>query len=116
VAIAVQQESETVRDSLIVVRLRSDSKPRGHRTNTGYVGGPRVSRSNPQRQAESWIRATSRSAHVRLLVCTGVIKNTIFSTSCVSLAGAAAFWHALCVDPYRRVATPSKQALTLLTD
>jgi len=70
VAIAVQQESEPVRDRLIVIGLRSDSKPRGNRTNTGYVAGPHVSRSNQQRQTESWIRANGRSAHVCLPIRT----------------------------------------------
>jgi hypothetical protein len=71
VAIAVQQGSNTARDRLIVVRLRSDSKPRGHSTNTGYLAGPHVSRSNPQRQTKSWIRPTGRSAHVCLSIRTG---------------------------------------------
>jgi hypothetical protein len=83
VDIAVQQESETVRDGLSVVRLRSDSKPLGHRTNTGYVGGPHVSRSNAQRQTESWIGATGRSAHVCYQFALVAIKNTMVSTSCV---------------------------------
>ena len=44
------------------------------------------------------------------------IKNPIFSTSCVIAYRGATVWHALCIDPHRGVATPSKQALTFLTD
>ena len=116
VAIAVQEESKTVRDRLIVVRLRSDPKPRGHRTNTGYVGGPHVSRSNQQCQTESWIRPTGRSAHVVYQFALVAIKNPIFSTSCVIAYRGATVWHALCINSHRGVATPSKQALISLTD
>lgn len=64
--IAIRQESETVRDRLIAVAIRSDSKAQYDRTNAGYVGGPHVSRSNPQREPDSWIRPTGGSAYVCL--------------------------------------------------
>jgi hypothetical protein len=44
------------------------------------------------------------------------IKNPIFSTSCVIVCRGATVWHALCINYHRGVATPSKQALTFLTD
>jgi hypothetical protein len=78
-----------------------------------------VSRSNQQCQTESWIRPTCRSAAARTSVyqfALIAIKNPIFSTSCVIDYRGASVWHALCISSHRGVATPSKQALTFLTD
>src|SRR5579871_3892896 len=51
--------------------IRVDSASCGGRTGTGYVGGPHVSGSNPQRETKSGIRPTDLSAHVCLRIRAG---------------------------------------------
>jgi len=115
VAIAGQHERETVRDRLVVIGLRSDSKPRAYkdriRKRAACVAieptAPDKELVPPHRPQRARLSTNSHRSPLKV---------KYFQLVASWLARCVTVWHALCIDSHRGVPTPSKQALTFLTD